>query len=243
MTGGINAQLIDEQRQPITVYSDNIIVSCDWHIPFVDNEMVALLLEIADEYEVNDLAIIGDFFDCDNLSKFTKLTNLYSFDEECDLVGQYLRMLVDRFPGVYICRGNHEKRWIDILGGCTSIDSLFALSKVTNGYRLTLDDNINLKQNDDTWLLCHPKNYRMTPLSVVRDLAAIHGCNVLGAHGHQLAQGKDRSGRYHCLDGGGLFDKYALDYLRETTTHPETIPGFYLIQDGTAIPFTLKGSH
>lgn len=153
-------------------------------------------------------------------------------------MGAVLQMLVREFCNIYICRGNHEKRWMDIKGGFT-LRQLYCLTGIppedVEGnvqYHLTPDDHMHLNQAGETWLLAHPRNYRQVPLSVVRDLAAVHQMNVFGAHGHQCAQGVDRSGRYHCLDGGGMFDKRALDYLRETTTHPETKAGFYLLQDG-----------
>lgn len=206
------------------------------------------LLIIKEEYSVTDIAIPGDLWDCDNLSRYTKLVNTCSFDEECQEVGDVLRLLVREFKNIYISRGNHEKRWMDVKGGF-SINALFNLTGVpaTNPadgtvlYNLTTDDHMHLVQGGEPWLIAHPKNYRQVPLSVVRDLAAIHGMHIFGAHGHQFAQGVDRSGRYQVIDGGGMFDKKALDYLRETTTHPETRSGFYLLQDNQAIPFTLRG--
>jgi len=237
---GKYARIIDEQRNPITIKDNNILVTSDWHIPFVNWYLVTLLGSVAREYGVRTLAVIGDFWDCDNFSKFTRLTNTGTFADECSEVGGMLRHLTSIFDEINISRGNHEKRWLDILGGKTTIQQLYDMSRVTEGYRLTLDDNITLIQNGEKWLLCHPKTYRQTPLSVARDLAAVHGTHIYCGHGHQFAQGRDRSGKYHILDGGGMFDKNALDYLRETTTHPETVPGFYLIQDNTPIPFTIK---
>lgn len=226
---------------PITITSNNIFVTSDWHIPFVNTDLVEHLLWAAKEYGVEDLAISGDLWDCDNLSHYTKLTNTMTFDDECKEVGKVLTTLTHHFKRIYISRGNHEKRWLDILGGRTTIRLLYNMSGVPGGYEITLDDHMHLVQQGETWLLCHPRNYRQTPLSVVRDLAAIHQMHVIGGHGHQFSQGVDRSGKYLVCDGGGMFDKEALDYLRETTTHPETRPGFYLLQDNTPMAFELRG--
>jgi len=237
--------IILEQRNPITIESDNIIVAGDWHIPFYDDALLDSLLLVKEEYGVKDIAIPGDLWDCDNLSQYTKIVNTCSFDDEAREVGVVLRLLIQEFDRVFICRGNHEKRWMDIKGGF-SVQALFQLSGVPSIdpvteqplYHLTTDDHMHLVQNGEKWLLCHPRTYRQVPLSVVRDLASIHGMHVFGAHGHQLAQGVDRSGRYNVVDGGGMFDKASLDYLRETTTHPETRPGFYLIQDNAPRAFS-----
>ena len=60
------------------------------------------------------------------------------------------------------------------------------------------------------------------------------------AHGHQWAQGFDRSGKFRVIDGGGMFDKHCLAYLRTTTTHDDSHPGFYLITRDDVVPFTME---
>lgn len=234
---GVYAQMICGQRNPITVYSDNVLVTCDYHIPFQDDCLIDYMLSVAEDNGVYDLIVAGDFWDCDNYSRHSRLTWLESFQTEVKEVGKVLEKLVDQFDTIYFCRGNHEKRWIDMNTGLTGMEELFAMTKIVDGYEVTLDDHLKLVQKNQDWLICHPKNFRQVNLSVARDLSAKFHCNVISGHGHQFAQGWDRSGKYRVADGGGLFDRDSIDYLRETTCHPVTRNGFYLVQDDDLIPF------
>ena len=250
---GAYAQMIDEVYKPITIESDNIAVTSDWHIPFTDEELVNRLLNVPKEYGTRDLIIAGDFWDCDDYSKFTHLAPPACFEEECENVRGYLKRILRAFTNVYICRGNHEKRWIDMNAGKMGMEKLFYLAKPHNisddtwekRVHITTDDHIYLLQKDPAkgmqlWLSCHPKNYRQINLSVAKDLSAKHLCNVIIAHGHQWAQGYDRSGTYHLLDGGGMFDRNALAYQRDTACNPMTRSGFYVLKEGKVIPYEGK---
>ena len=156
-----------------------------------------------------------------------------------------MKRILSHFERIFICRGNHEKRWIDLNAGMMGMPQLFALIKPHNisddNYErrvlVTSDDHINLMHKGQLWLCCHPRNFRITPLSVVRDLAANHLCNVAGFHGHAFNQGRDRSGKFRVVDGGGLFDRKALAYTRSTSCHPMTRSGFYILKDGNLIPY------
>lgn len=237
---GIYAQMLQEQRNPLNISVDEdepVLVTSDWHSPFVSQPYVELLDEVRKDHDVKILLSGGDLWDCDNYSSFVKLTLMESFQGEVDAVAFWLKWIRRRFKNSYFCAGNHEYRWINVNGGKMDMANLFSLTKVNTGYEVTNDDHLYLFQGDQKWLICHPKNYRITPLSVVRDLAAKKMCHVLGGHGHQFAQGWDRSHRFKVADLGGLFDKAALEYLSKTTCHPETANGFYLLVNNELYPF------
>ncbi|MCK9591854.1 MAG: metallophosphoesterase [Methanoregula sp.] len=242
---GIFAEMIDEQRNPLLFESDNVAVTGDWHIPFMNWIAYDQLIQAKDEHGVKDLVVGGDFWDCDNYSKFARISNVLPFEGEIEEVQKILKMLLPEFDRIFFCRGNHEKRWMDLNGGMMGMRELFRTAipeniseeRFSQKVHITQDDHIHLIQKGQLWLLCHPKNFRQVNLSVVRDLCAKHACNVVGFHGHQYAQGWDRSGLFRIADGGGLFHRESLDYLRETTCHPMTRNGFYIIQDNALIPF------
>jgi predicted phosphodiesterase len=229
--------------------SNNIALTSDWHIPFHDEVMVERLFDSAREHGTKDIAIVGDFFDCDNVSKFNSITeadqtNKITFKGECKKVGNVLKRVLNVFDHVYICRGNHEKRWSDLNGGAVGVKQLFelALPGIEDGkwhdrITITSDDHMYLNQDGRRWLLCHPKNFRITPLSVARELAGKYLSDVFMAHGHGFCQGRDRSGNFTCLDGGGLFERAALEYTRETSCHPMTCSGYYILKEGKVIPY------
>jgi len=238
---GLYAQMISERRNPIDIYSDNILVTSDWHVPFVFDEMVELLDAVRKEHNVQDIVVAGDYWDCDNYTLFTRKTVVVTFNEEVERIAFYLKWLKRRFKRIWFCRGDHENRWMNMNGWRGDMRKLFVQTEVLNGYEVTNDDHVYIYQDDQKWLVAHPRNHRIIPLSVVRDLAAIKNCNVIAGHSHHFGQGWDRSGKYRIADCGGLFDKYALDYLCETTCHPHTRNGFYLLQDNDLIPFEPLG--
>ena len=230
-------EIIKETFNPLVFKSDLCGVISDLHIPFQNKNFVDVMYTTMKKYKVKDLAIVGDFWDCDNYTRFVRLSWGESFKEEINHVKDELNRIVHNFKNVWICRGNHEKRWIDGNNGMMGMKELFNCTGIIEGYEVTLDDHMILKSGDRIWLLCHPRNFRQTPLSVARDLATKYNMNVICAHGHGFASGWDKSGKYYCIDSGGLFDKEALEYLRNTTCYPETRNGFIIIKDGEPMLF------
>jgi hypothetical protein len=229
-----------ERRNPLDIFTDAIAMTCDFHVPFVDNQLLERLINECEYWDVKHLAIGGDFWDCDNFSRFTHITPMSTFKDEQREVKAVMSTLLNHFDQIYICRGNHEKRWIDMSYGKLDMQELFALvipddmskKEFDKRVHITNDAHMMIHYNDQKWMLCHPRNFRITPLSVVRDLASKYLCNICGAHGHQFSQGRDRSGNFQVVDGGGLFDKHALEYLREISAYPDVRAGFYILNDG-----------
>jgi len=234
---GIYAKMIDRQMNPLNIKCDNVIYTSDWHIPFYDINLKDALFKIAEDYSVDTLCVAGDFWDCDNYSQHVRLSWAETFKQEIEEIRSVLRDITETFKITYFCRGNHEKRWINLNMAMMGMEELFALTRIHTGYEVTTDDHMYLYQGNQKWLLCHPRNFRQVNLSVAKDLAAKYQCNVVSGHGHQFAQGWDRSGRYRIADGGGLFHRESIAYLRETSCHPMTRNGFYVIQDNELIPF------
>lgn len=224
----------------LKVKENNVAVGPDWHVPFQDRVMKKLLFDACKEYGVKVLIVPGDFWDCDNYTSFLKLSYLETFPQEVEHAKKELEDITSFFKHTYFSRGNHEKRWLKENRGLMNIRNLFAVTEVTKNYSVTSDDHIKLISGGQEWYLSHPANYSENQLSVANRLASKHHMNVLCAHGHQFAQGYDRSGKYRILDGGGIFDSAQLEYLRNTTCYPSVHSGFYIIQDGEPIPFPGK---
>lgn len=236
---GIYAEMLEDNRDPIEIESDAIFICPDWHIPFHDNVMKDLLYDIAETYGIHDIAIPGDFFDCDNYTTYLRYSYMETFKQELEAVSKVLDELQLRFGRIFFCRGNHEKRWISLNYGHMGMQELFKLVGAGDKVEVTQDDFMILNPHDNPWMLCHPRNYRQTPLSVARDLATKYHKNIISAHGHFFDQGVDKSGKYHCLDGGGIFDPLAFEYLRDTGCTPWVRSGFYLIEGNNYTPYDL----
>jgi hypothetical protein len=231
---------VDEAYLPILIKDNNVAVAPDFHGPFWDRKLESCLYKVGDDYEIDTLIIPGDFFDCDNYTSFLKMTYIESFQEELKHMKVLMERLGNHFRNIYFCRGNHEKRWLQMNKGLVDIENLFSLLKSKVNYKVTLDDHIFLNSGHEMWRLSHPTNFSPCPLSVASRLADKHHMNILSAHGHQFAQGYDKSGDYQIVDGGGMFDVQQIEYLRNTTCYPSVHSGFYLIQDGDAYPFPGK---
>jgi hypothetical protein len=239
------AQLIDEQRQPISIKLESFVCTSDYHVPFVQGPLLDEMYKIAEDQGIGDLVIAGDFFDCDNYSKYTHLGYSESFLGEIEEARAMFEELLSVFDHIYMCRGNHEKRFIDLNAGKIGMQELVRLavpdtlskSEFDQRVRVTTDDFMDVEYKGAKWKICHPRSFRIIPLSVAKDLASKHLCNVATGHGHNFAQGRDRSGRFRVLELGGLFDPKALDYLRESSCHPMIRSGFYVFgEDGDILP-------
>ena len=231
------ADKINQACNPITIVAESLVVSSDWHVPYVDEELFGKLLSVPEETGIKRLAITGDLFDADSYSRFTPMAPTVSFRDECDNVRNRLEYALYEYDTIYICRGNHEKRVIDMNMGKFQMKELIDMCipddmskrEFDERVKVTNDDHIHATIAGRVWLFSHPRNFRIINLSVARDLASRYQCSQIVAHGHQLAQGFDRSGRHRLIDGGGLFDKNQLAYLRETTCYPETKNGFVIL--------------
>ena len=244
------AQMIDDARDPIVFHSDNVALTCDFHVPFHNEKLLGELIDAAKANGTKDLAIDGDFLDCDNVSKFNSTTlseetEKITFKGECIAAQGVFKQLLAHFDNIYMCQGNHEYRWCALNAGKVGMKQLMALCRPSNmsedefdaRVHITLDDHMFMTTSKSKWMLCHPRNFRITPLSVARDLAAKYLCNIHMAHGHGFNQGRDRSGQFRVLDGGGLYERAALEYTRSATCHPMTRSGFYILKENNIIVY------
>jgi predicted phosphodiesterase len=233
-------RIIEEVYTPLSITDNNVLVAPDWHGTRHDKQLKNLLYKIAEEEGVKTLVIPGDFFDCDAYSTFIRFNHEISFKTELRNAAKILAELVSRFKNVYFTRGNHEKRWMSLNQGMMGMEELFACTGIAKGYKVTLDDHLILKSGAETWRVCHPKEFSRTPGKVPRELAKKYQMNIFGAHGHRMGWWMDDTGRFQCVEGGGLFNKDKIEYLRDTSCYSETNPGFWLIRDGWCHPFPDK---
>lgn len=239
------ADAIEKAFNPIVIESDAVLLIGDLHLPFMDWPLFYEAIDIAKDEGIKTCVVGGDEFDCDSFSYYMDLTPKKMsmskiFDKECEEVAKVNKILYREFDNISCLKGNHELRWLRINEGHVDIHQMYKLAMPSNlsedqffeKFHVTQDDFLYVIQNGEKWRINHPKNFRKLNLSVVRDLASIYLCHQIGFHGHQWAQGKAVNNKYTIADGGGLFDKDALAYLRATTCHALTHSGFYTLIDG-----------
>lgn len=248
--------------QPLKIESDLILLTSDWHIPFDKPEYVDLIYTIAKELNVPDIAIIGDFWDCDNYSQYTQYNVGKTFQDEIKLVAQRLQQIVEFFSHAYFCVGNHEARFLaanagEWRKGHLKFQQMMNLTGITEGYTTT--DNRWMILNNE-WRLTHPKNYSQKKLSVARRLADKYHMNIVNTHGHytagtpighaimkpdyHIARNQDTYetiGVYRVCDIGGLFEEQELEYRTIVdSTYPRLNPGFAVYNHGEVTVFDFE---
>jgi hypothetical protein len=220
------------------------------------------MINVCKDLNIKKLAIDGDYLDCDNLSIFTSVSESnrdtsITWKAEKDEGRKVMTHLLDWFDEIFICAGNHENRIIALTGGKEGFKDIILAMMPRNitiedyekRVRVTIDDFMILhhkyrdeygQEQTQDWRLCHPKNFSILPLKVARALAAKFEMNIHMAHGHNLLMGRNISGKYICIEGGGLFDREALEYTCRTTTHPVMRSGFFILKNGEPLQFDGK---
>lgn len=256
------AEQLIKSRAPLTFEAGDICIACDFHIPCHDDALIDYMIGVCKDLNIKKLAIDGDYLDCDNLSIFTSATESnrevsITWKAEKDEGRKVMTRLLEWFDEIYICAGNHENRIIALTGGKEGFKDIIlammprniTIENYERRVRSTTDDFMIMRhkyfneygeERIQEWRLCHPKNFSILPLRVARALAAKFEMNIHMAHGHNLLMGRNISGKYICIEGGGLFDREALEYTCRTTTHPVMRSGFFILKNGEALQFDGK---
>lgn len=209
---------------------DDYMVSCDYHAPFHSPWWINKMLEVAERFKIKKHIIAGDFFDFEFASKWPG--DHGTLDAEVDGSKEALKA-IDAFDVNYFIQGNHERRVQRLTDGKITAQHLFSLfgkERWENRVRYMTNDSVRV---GDDYLILHPSSYSQISGSVAVRLAEKHHRHVLNAHGHFAAIRYDKSGKYVCVDLGGMFDIQRIEYcMTRSTTHPYWNNGFGMIRDG-----------
>lgn len=210
-----------------------VAVTADWHIPLVDYAYASHFLQHADDLGMKTLVIGGDFFNHDALSSFDYKQASADLKTELREANHIMASLVQQFDKIYFLWGNHDARLHKALQYQVSFSQAMrmcfgelgeeALSKIhfTNLDHMWVNDSV---------YICHPKNYSQVPLTTARKLAAKFQAHVITAHSHHAAMGYDVSGKFMCVEAGGLFDADKTAYLQRTTAFPKWRQGYSFVE-------------
>jgi predicted phosphodiesterase len=231
--------------KPITIKTDDFLdsplrhygpcaVTADWHIPLVDYQFASKFLAEADERNVKTLIIAGDFFNMDSLSSFDYKQSSANLETEISQANEIMVQLCHQFDKIYFLWGNHDARLWKALNYQLTFSQCMKLAFADISEELL--SKIHFTNLDHMWVndqiyICHPKNYTQVPLATARKLAGKVHAHVITAHSHHAAMGYDVSGRYICVEAGGLFDTSKTEYLQRTTTFPNWRQGFSFIEE------------
>lgn len=214
-----------------TIYADKCLVIGDCEIPDHDIKTLEAAIQIAKRFGITQLIINGDFVALDSFSCWARAA-VYkiAFKQELEAAHIAMQVFLQTFTEITWLTGNHERRLAHKLDGEVTIGDFFAnISGVTfSEYAHAI-----LKSGGHDIFVTHQKNYSIIPLSVPLRLAAIKHMNILCAHGHHLALGYDKSGKYWIAEGGHCRNVENTMYKQiQVTCHPEWNPGFIMILNG-----------
>jgi hypothetical protein len=229
--GGPGLNLSSVEWEPaLHIESKEIAVTSDYHIPFVDEEWLRRLVDEANERGITDLAVIGDFWDCDSISIYATNGKKFALADEIIEVNKVLRFLEGQFKRFWFSTGNHEYRWARLHAELNT-NMLWKNCELPKGAVTSRNDHMILNGN---WRLVHPHNYRQQGGSVAQAIAMKHKMNIVNTHGH-FAWGPEldtMSKSYWLMDLGGLFDPKKIEYMQRSSTFPMLNRGFGFIIDG-----------
>jgi len=215
----------------LTIPMDDYMISCDIHAPYYSELWANRFFLIAEKFRIRKHILAGDLYDFNFASKYPSETPK-DLDKEVSGCDQAYK-LVDNFDTTYFIQGNHERRIGNYTEGTIKarhIYDTFGLTKYNAKIVYSLFDRIQI---EDKYMIMHPSSYSQVSTAVSKRMAEKYSMNILNAHGHFCGLTFDRSGKYLCVDLGGLFEIEKIEYCSiKTTTHPLWNNGFGMIRNG-----------
>jgi len=221
-----------------TLPMEDYAICCDGHAPFHSELWYNRLIMMSEKFGIKKVVYIGDAFDF-SFAKHWLSDDNYTLEKEGDLCSSAIKSL-GYFDKIYLCRGNHEYRVNRLTDGKIVSEIIVkSLGGESWGDKLEYSSYdkmfIGEFQGLETpgYMLVHPKSYSQISPAVARRLAEKYHRHIINTHGHLVGYSTDRSGRFQCVDLGGLFDVNKVEYIQKhTTSHPVWQNGFGMILSG-----------
>lgn len=223
------------------VDADEIIVSGDWHVPTTDWRYLEVMCRFAEKHMRRGhrkLALVGDLFNFDGISKYEHVTPPYSLEHELSAAETTIDYVMRTFDTVYLAMGNHDERFTRLLSGALGVERLVKLfSRHMERGRLVATD---LRQMETTsggvhWRLTHQRNYSKNKGIVAARLCLKHQTNIITHHEHHVGVGRDDFNRYTWVNNGMMADAEKMRYVMHSdSTSNVMCKGFTFLRNGTA---------
>lgn len=219
---------------------DCLIIN-DVHIPATDWEFADLAVQIAEQHlpEPRTLIIAGDLINGDALSRWDDLVLCTPLYQELDYAEAFLNKLSDYFDTIYFIRGNHEDRLLKSLRGQLHADQFRRMIADNARVQFSMYSYLTVVSGGVAYRVTHQVNYSQNALTVAKKLAGKFSSNIISAHQHHSAVGRDPSNSFTVIDSGGLHNSDLMAYVKlDDSTAPVMTQGFVLLKNGVATLFT-----
>lgn len=235
--------IILERSLKYTLTEGALAVTADYHFPLTDYPFLNQFLKRTAADGVKSLAIAGDFWNNDALSRFEYKQDTANLDVELARGNEAMIALLEQFDRIIFIWGNHDSRFHKALGYKVDFKTAMKMmfhevpDRLLNKLELSNLDHFKVDAfpyadvGEDTWYICHPKTYSRIPLNGAIRIAAVKQCNILTAHSHHHAYGHDASGRFLVGEVGGFFDRHKVEYLNRTEGFPHWQNGYAILTE------------
>lgn len=217
-------------------------VTGDWHLPYVHEQMLDRLLQLADRLDIRQLVIAGDFLNQDAFSKWKWHRFNVNWDYEKHSARATLERLYRVFRTIFYVMDNHDRRIIvanEKTGQFTEQDVIDLLTHGVRVGTLNVGADYHYLLINNLWRVTCPKEYRRVKLSLPARIAQLHQQHVLAAGDHLWAIGLDDSGKFVIANNACMTDPKLTPYTNvQDTTYPIWGPGFHLIRRNVLYPFS-----
>lgn len=213
---------------------DEAIVAADAHSPFTNEEIINLMLKVANHYGIKNFLHAGDFWNQDQFSTWwVSKEDMVDFNKEVEYSNVLMNALVSGFSDVRFFLGSHDIRMWKLLydqGKATAFDDIWQLLTAKKQIKISSYRYCDIGKE---WRVSHPKNVvKIGGLSSIRLFAKHHKSLIFG-HGHWWGHEYAPDGIHHLIAPGCLVDKRKVPYKNIwDTSHNEWVTGFVVIFDG-----------
>lgn len=222
------------------VFSGDMLITGDWHIPFTDFDFANLAILVGKKHlkKPRKLCIAGDWIDLSNFSAYVDVVEMPTWAQERDCAREVLKGLLSVFDEIHILMGNHERRLQKFTQGAFEESDILSLITTSDKVRMGNRGWCILNSLDESYRITHPKNYSINQLIVADQLALKYDQHIISFHEHHLGIGWDRYGRHLIVNGGGMVDPKKLAYVVIDDNKSAGMKnGFVLVKNGTPYLF------
>ncbi len=247
---GVNKALLEEsyrcvpcEKIPELVLED-VLVFCDPHCPRQHTKWMMYMLDEAEREGIKRAVCIGDLWDWDELSHYTRFSEGMKPMETLLSGVSVCNAIVKRMDRLDVVMTNHDIRPMRRLADAGFVAPFEFMHKVIERFidndkvKYHLHTNLIIHTSQGQYWCVHPDSYSRIVPQVERRLAEKKHCHVIGSHGHLFGVGLDISAKFLTTQIGCCIDESKVEYKNEkVTTHPEWTRGFAIIKGGKIKPY------
>lgn len=215
----------------------------DLHIPFHDAKWLTKVVDLAMEWDVSTLALVGDVIDGNGVSSY--IGSDVTISQEIASYKKFESEIAPLFKSIVWSKGNHEDRYIRrqhvMPDGRNTTKDFDSLSELLEEYfvdapNVSVYDAaiIKIRIGNKKWHFEHPQSSNSQAATVARGIAAKLHENVATWHTHRRGYNHDVSSNFYAVDVGACADFSKLSYTQQITFGKDAMQqgAFIIKKDG-----------